>query len=399
MRSIHPIQTPGPPDPRGYRPPEMLRQIYTSESVSEGHPDKIADQVSDAILDAILAQDPTSRVAVETLVAHGFAVVAGEVTTNAYVDVSDITRRTIKDAGYTSTDLGFDGGACGVLVSIHPQSNDIAIGVDTGGAGDQGMMFGMATDETPEMMPLTIAVAHALTRQSALVRRQHPSLGFRPDAKSQVSVVYEDGRPSHIETVVLSQQHDERPIEVVRQQVQEYIIQPVLEQYSQYVKGDLTYHINPTGQFIVGGPKGDTGLTGRKIIVDTYGGMCPHGGGAFSGKDPTKVDRSAAYMARYVSKLIVAAGLARKCQVALAYAIGVAQPVSLNIETYGTETVAIEEIEKRVKANFDMSPAGIIKELGLRDTGRIQYLKTAKNGHFGNPAFPWEDVARADVLK
>lgn len=367
--------------------------------MSEGHPDKIADQVSDAILDAILAQDPTSRVAVETLVAHGFAVVAGEVTTNAYVDVSDITRRTIKDAGYTSTDLGFDGGACGVLVSIHPQSNDIAIGVDTGGAGDQGMMFGMATDETPEMMPLTIAVAHALTRQSAVVRRQHPSLGFRPDAKSQVSVVYEDGRPSHIETVVLSQQHDERPIEVVRQQVQEYIIQPVLEQYSQYVKGDLTYHINPTGQFIVGGPKGDTGLTGRKIIVDTYGGMCPHGGGAFSGKDPTKVDRSAAYMARYVSKLIVAAGLARKCQVALAYAIGVAQPVSLNIETYGTETVAIEEIEKRVKANFDMSPAGIIKELGLRDTSRIQYLKTAKNGHFGNAAFPWEDVARADVLK
>ena len=373
------------------------RHIYTSESVSEGHPDKLADQISDTILDAVLTQDTDARVAIETLVGHGFAVVSGELTTHkAYVDVAQLVRKTIKDVGYNSTAVGLDGGACGVMVAIHEQSRDIAQGVDTGGAGDQGMMFGLACNETPELMPLPISVAHALTRRSAEVRRAQPSLGLRPDAKSQVSVKYEGNKPVEIQTVVLSQQHSPEIEHSVNEIVRKEIIDPVLAEYSQYIKGELIYHINPTGRFVTGGPEGDTGLTGRKIIVDTYGGMCPHGGGAFSGKDPTKVDRSAAYMARHIAKCVVAAGLADRAQIGLAYAIGVAQPVSINVETFGTEKVDIGEIAKRIEKNFDMSPQGIIKHLDLK---RPIYLPTAKNGHFGNSAFPWEKTEPAEALK
>lgn len=372
-------------------------RIYTSESVSEGHPDKLADQISDALLDDCLRQDPEARVAIETLLTRGLAVVAGEVTVEGYVDVAEIVRRTVTDVGYTDTDLGFDGNTCGVMVAIQSQSEDIKVGVDSGGAGDQGMMFGMATNETEEMMPLTIAVAHALTRKHADVRRKHPSLGLLPDAKSQVSVIYENGVPKKIDTVVLSSQHvaslkHESVVEIVK----DYIIAPVLQEYGQYVDGSPKEFINPTGIFTIGGPQADTGLTGRKIIVDTYGGMCPHGGGAFSGKDPTKVDRSAAYMARHVAKCIVAAGLADKAQVALAYAIGVAQPVSINIETFGTEHEDPEKISKKVMSAFDMSPEGMIKHLNLRSP---IYTPTAKNGHFGNPSFPWERVTDAERLK
>ncbi len=374
-----------------------MMHIYTSESVSEGHPDKVADQISDAILDELLAQDPTSRVAVETMLAHGVAVVSGEVTTNAYVDVQRVIRETIKSIGYNDTRVGFDGSTCGVLVAIQGQSPDIAMGVDTGGAGDQGMMFGMATRETPELMPLPIAIAHALTRKAAEVRHANPTLGLRPDAKSQVSVIYEDGVPTKIDTVVISHQHDESlSLSEVQNRVQEYVIKPVLADYEAYIKGDITYHINPTGRFVIGGPAGDTGLTGRKIIVDTYGGMCPHGGGAFSGKDPSKVDRSAAYMSRHIAKCIVTAGLADRCVVGLAYAIGVAQPVSVNVETFGTEKISHEEIVKRVRNNFDMSPNGIIGHLNLR---AHKYLPTAKNGHFGNSAFAWERTDEAEALK
>ncbi|QYK52364.1 MAG: methionine adenosyltransferase [Fimbriimonadaceae bacterium] len=373
------------------------RHIYTSESVSEGHPDKLADQISDAILDAVFIQDPMARVAIETMVGHGFAVVSGELSThNAYVDVAQLVRQTIKDVGYVSTDLGFDGGTCGVMVAIHEQSRDIAMGVDRGGAGDQGMMFGLATTETLELMPLPIAVAHALTRRSASIRREKPSLGLRPDAKSQVSVTYENGMPVEINTIVLSQQHSPDVENSIRDIVRAEVIDPVLAEYSKFVKGDITFHINPTGRFVTGGPEGDTGLTGRKIIVDTYGGLCPHGGGAFSGKDPTKVDRSAAYMARHIAKCVVAAGLAEKAQIGLAYAIGVEQPVSVNVETFGTESIDLQTIADRIKNNFDMSPAGIIKHLDLR---RPIYLPTAKNGHFGNASFPWEDTNPAAALK
>ncbi|MFN8218872.1 MAG: methionine adenosyltransferase [Fimbriimonadales bacterium] len=374
-----------------------IQKIYTSESVSEGHPDKLADQISDALLDAFLAKDVKARVAIETLLTRGLAVVAGEVTVDGYVEIPDVVRATINEVGYTDTALGLDGDTCGVMVAIQPQSQDIAVGVDTGGAGDQGMMFGMATNETAEMMPLPIAIAHAITRKAAEVRKKHPSLGLRPDAKSQVSVIYEGGVPKRIDTIVVSHQHspslDQPAVEEV---VKQHIITPVLKEYEEYVDGKINYHINPTGIFVIGGPQGDTGLTGRKIIVDTYGGMCPHGGGAFSGKDPTKVDRSAAYMARHVAKCIVAAGLADRAQVALAYAIGVAQPVSLNVETFGTEREDPAKIAKKVMDNFDMSPAGIIKHLDLR---RPIYAATAKNGHFGNPAFPWEAVSAADRLK
>lgn len=376
----------------------MTKQwIFTSESVSEGHPDKLADQISDALLDACLEQDSRARVAIETLLTRGLAVVAGEVTVDGYIEVADIVRNTINEVGYTDTELGFDGSTCGVLVGIQEQSPDIAVGVDTGGAGDQGMMFGMATRETPELMPLPISIAHALTRKAAKVRKAHPSLGFRPDVKSQVSVIYEGNVPKRIANVVVSAQHSPSlSHDAVKSLVMEHIIQPVLAEYGDYVDGEIEYHINPTGIFVIGGPQADTGVTGRKIIVDTYGGMCPHGGGAFSGKDPTKVDRSAAYMARHVSKCIVAAGLADKCVVALAYAIGVAQPVSLNIETFGTETVSQEEIEKRLRAAFDLSPRGIIEHLDLTN---FRYLPTAKNGHFGNPSFPWERTTEADRLK
>ena len=372
-------------------------RIYTSESVSEGHPDKLADQISDALLDAFLEQDSSSRVAIETLLTRGVAVVAGEVTTSGYVDVARVVRKTVTEAGYTDTDLGFDGNTCGVLVAIQGQSGDIAMGVDVGGAGDQGMMFGYATKETPELMPLPISIAHALTRQAAESRRKHPNLGLRPDVKSQVSVDYDaNGRPSRINTIVVSAQHSPTLTQAgIQEIVRARIIKPVLEAYTQYVDGPITYHINPTGQFVIGGPQGDTGVTGRKIIVDTYGGLAPHGGGAFSGKDPTKVDRSAAYMARYVAKNIVAAGLADRAVVQFAYAIGVAQPVAVNVETFGTETIDPEDIQNRVMDRYDLSPAGIIKHLNLL---KISYLPTAKNGHFGNPEFPWESTKDAEVL-
>ena len=378
-------------------------KIYTSESVSIGHPDKVADQISDALLDEFLKQDPRSRVAVETMLAHGVAVVSGEVTTNAYVNVQDVVRETIKSIGYTRSEHGFDGDSCGVLVAIQGQSNDIAMGVDSGGAGDQGMMFGYATNETTNLMPLPIAIAHALMRKAVEVRRASPSIGLRPDAKSQVSVIYENGMPKTIDTVVVSHQHDdlgedgkEIPQEEIRRRVREHIIDPVLAEYSEYHNSDITYHINPTGRFVTGGPAGDTGLTGRKIIVDTYGGMAPHGGGAFSGKDPTKVDRSAAYVARYLAKNVVTSGLAGRCVVQLAYAIGVAQPVAVNVDTFGTETIDPDMIVARITKNFDLSPAGIIKELNLLST---TYLPTARNGHFGNAEFPWESTAVANSLK
>jgi S-adenosylmethionine synthetase len=379
-------------------------KIYTSESVSIGHPDKLADQISDALLDAFLNEDKklghqaNTRVAVETLLTRGVAVVAGEVRTEGYVDVAKVVRETITDAGYTDTDYGFDGRTCGVLVAIQEQSAHIAMGVDTGGAGDQGMMFGYATNETPELMPLPIAIAHALTRKSTEVRQSNRDLGLRPDAKSQVSVEYDaDGRPTRINTVVLSQQHSPKlDLKTVQEIVHEHVIKPVLAQYSEYVNGEIIYHVNPTGKFEIGGPQGDTGVTGRKIIVDTYGGMAPHGGGAFSGKDPTKVDRSAAYIARYLAKNIVAAGLAERCVLTLAYAIGVAQPVAINVETFGTETVTHDEIIKRVRANYDLSPAGIVKALDLLS---VKYLPTAQNGHFGNPAFPWEGTASSGKLQ
>jgi S-adenosylmethionine synthetase len=373
-----------------------MTQIFTSESVSEGHPDKVADQISDALLDEFLQEDPASRVAIETMLAHGVAIVAGEVTCSGYVEVQKVVRETIKSIGYTDTRVGFDGSSCGVLVAIQEQSRDIAMGVDTGGAGDQGMMFGMATNETPDYMPVPISIAHALMKQAAEVRHANPSLGLRPDAKSQVSVVYEGHVPKRLDTIVISHQHDERLTQSeVHELIQSCIVQPVLARYEQYVDGEITFHFNPTGRFVIGGPAGDTGLTGRKIIVDTYGGMCPHGGGAFSGKDPTKVDRSAAYMARHVAKCVVAAGLADRAQVSLAYAIGVAEPVSLGVETYGTETEPVEQIVARIRDVFDLTPKGIINHLCLRTQ---KYLPTAKNGHFGNPAFPWERTTEASKL-
>jgi S-adenosylmethionine synthetase len=389
-------------------------RIYTSESVSVGHPDKLADQISDALLDAFFENEKAeykghTRVAVETLLTRGTAVVAGEVRTEGYVDVAKVVRKTIADAGYTDTAYGFDGNTCGVLVAIQEQSADIAQGVDADaahktdkkvGAGDQGMMFGYATKETPELMPLPIAIAHALTRKSAEVREAFGAKPMLlPDAKSQVSVEYDEaGKPARINTVVLSQQHvDGLELPEVREIVRNRIINPVLEQYGQYVHGEPTLHINPTGRFVIGGPQGDTGLTGRKIIVDTYGGLAPHGGGAFSGKDPTKVDRSAAYAARHVAKNIVAAGLADRCEVQLAYAIGVAEPVAINIDTFGTHTVDPHEIERRVREAYDLTPQGIIDHLGL--LGGFKYLPTAKNGHFGNASFPWERTEDAGKLR
>lgn len=372
--------------------------IYSSESVSEGHPDKLADQISDALLDACLAKDKGARVAIETLLTRGLAVVAGELTCDGYIEVADIVRNTINEVGYTDTDLGFDGRTCGVMVAIQEQSPDIAMGVDTGGAGDQGMMYGMACKETPELMPLPISIAHALTRQASKVRRESPTLGLRPDVKSQVSVVYDANLPKKIDTIVLSAQHSPSLSHAaVQQVVREHIINPVLKEYENYIDGEIKYHINPTGKFEIGGPQADTGVTGRKIIVDTYGGMCPHGGGAFSGKDPTKVDRSAAYMARHLAKCIVAADLADRVIIQLAYAIGVAQPVSMFIDTAGTEKVSVEEIEKRIRANFDLSPRGIDSHLKLREFSN--YRQTARNGHFGNKAFPWESTEAAAKLR
>lgn len=365
--------------------------LFTSESVSEGHPDKLADQISDSILDELLKQDATSRVALETFLTRGLAVVGGELTTNAYVEIADVVRNTICEVGYTSTDYGFDGRTCGVTLAIQKQSGDIAMGVDTGGAGDQGMMFGYACAETDVLMPLPITIAHRLTRKYTEVRKARPELGFRPDAKSQVTIAYEGGQPKYIDTIVFSAQHDETLTHNdVCARVREHVVRPVLADFARFDKGDIKYHINPTGRFVIGGPQADTGVTGRKIIVDTYGGFARHGGGAFSGKDPTKVDRSAAYAARYCAKNVVAAKLADRCEIQLAYAIGIAEPVSIYVETFGTGKISNSEISTRLRKTVDLRPGPIIERLSLRDASRVSYVQTAKNGHFGNPEFPWE---------
>ncbi len=376
---------------------EKMRHIFTSESVSEGHPDKMADQISDAVLDAVMKDDPTGRVACEVLVTTGICVVAGEITTNTYVDVPKLAREVIADIGFTDARMGFDAKTCGILNTIQSQSPDIAMGVDTGGAGDQGLMFGYACDETPELMPLPIMMAHKLVRQQSDVRRDGKLTYLRPDAKSQVSVEYVDGKPKRIDAVVLSTQHDDDvSTEQLRADVKKYIIDPIVG--GNMVDSQTKYHINPTGRFVIGGPHGDTGLTGRKIIVDTYGGMGRHGGGAFSGKDPTKVDRSACYMARYVAKNIVAAGLASRVEVQLAYAIGVAEPVSVMVNTFGTGTIPEERLVEMVRATFVLTPKGMIETLKLR---RPIYRKTAAFGHFGRTeeTFTWEATDKAKALK
>lgn len=379
------------------------RFIFSSESVTEGHPDKIADQVSDAVLDAILAKDPTGRVACETLVTTGTCVIAGEITTtnlNFFKDVTDLAREVIKDIGFTDSEYGFDYKSCSVVNLIHGQSPHIAMGVDTGGAGDQGLMFGYACDETPELMPLPITLAHQLVQKLSEVRRSGAVKNLRPDGKSQVSVEYLDGKPVRIDAIVVSTQHDPHPtkpntmpdglVDAIREQV----IKPVVP--ADMIDANTKFHINPTGCFEVGGPHGDTGLTGRKIIVDTYGGMGRHGGGAFSGKDPTKVDRSACYMARYIAKNIVAAGLASRVEVQLAYAIGVAEPVSIMVNTFGTGKVEESLLTDIVRANFNLTPKGIIEALDLR---KPIYRKTAAFGHFGRPEFSWEKTDKAEALK
>ncbi|MDD5560250.1 methionine adenosyltransferase [Candidatus Methylomirabilis sp.] len=372
--------------------------LFTSESVTEGHPDKIADQISDAVLDAIFTQDPYGRVACETLVTTGLAFVAGEISTKCYVDIPRVVRETIRDIGYTRAKYGFDYETCGVINAIQEQSPDIALGVDIQGAGDQGLMFGYASDETPELMPMPIMLAHKLCRRLAEVRRTEILDYLRPDGKSQVTVEYVDGKPNRIDTVVISTQHSaEVPLKQIREDVIEQVILPILPK--DLVDLDsITYHINPTGRFVIGGPHGDTGLTGRKLIADTYGGVGSHGGGAFSGKDPTKVDRSASYNARYIAKNFVAAGLGRKCEVQLAYAIGVADPVSVLVDTKGTGVVPDEELTKMVRTHFELTPAGMIKALDLR---RPIYKQTAAYGHFGRtePDFTWERTDKADGLR
>ena len=373
------------------------RYLFTSESVTEGHPDKIADQISDSILDAILAQDPVGRVACETLVTTGLAIVAGEITTSCYVDFPSIVRETIREVGYTRGKYGFDSETCAVLSSIHGQSPDIAQGVDPGGAGDQGLMFGYACTETPELMPMPIMLAHKLVKGLSERRRDHTMDYLRPDGKSQVSIEYDNGRPVRVDTVVVSTQHSPTVTnETLREDITEKIVNKVIPKEMMDSKTRIL--INPTGRFVVGGPHGDAGVTGRKIIVDTYGGAAPHGGGAFSGKDPTKVDRSACYMARYVAKNVVAAGLAERCMVQLAYAIGVAEPVSVLIDTYNTGTVPDEKISELVRAHFKMTPRGIIESLDLR---RPIYKKTAAFGHFGRtePEFTWERTDKANALR
>lgn len=376
---------------------DKMRHIFTSESVSEGHPDKMADQISDAVLDAVMKDDPTGRVACEVLITTGICVVAGEITTTTYVDVPKLARDVIAEIGFTDARMGFDAKTCGILNTIQSQSPDIAMGVDTGGAGDQGLMFGYACDETPELMPLPIMMAHKLVRQQSDVRRDGKLTYLRPDAKSQVSVEYVDGKPKRIDAVVLSTQHDDDvTTEQLRADVKKYIIDPIVG--GNMVDSQTKYHINPTGRFVIGGPHGDTGLTGRKIIVDTYGGMGRHGGGAFSGKDPTKVDRSACYMARYVAKNIVAAGLASRVEVQLAYAIGVAEPVSVMVNTFGTGTVPEERLVDMIRATFVLTPKGMIETLKLR---RPIYRKTAAFGHFGRTeeTFTWEATDKAKALK
>lgn len=373
-----------------------MRHIFTSESVTEGHPDKIADQISDAILDAALKQDPMSRVACETLVTTGLCVVAGEITTKAKFEVPQLVRSIINDIGYNDASYGYDGNTCGILNAIQTQSPDIAMGVDTGGAGDQGLMFGYACDETEEKMPLPIMMAHKLVARLSEARRKGILKFLRPDGKSQVSVEYVNGEPKRIDAVVVSTQHADIDIEQVRREVKKHIIDPVIPK--NMVDSGTKFHINPTGRFVIGGPNGDTGLTGRKIIVDTYGGMGRHGGGAFSGKDPTKVDRSACYMARHVAKNIVAAGLASRCEVQLAYAIGVADPVSVMVNTFGTGQVSDTQIVDLVRKTFPLTPKGMIDYLKLR---RPIYRATAAFGHFGRSeaSFTWEATGKAAALR
>lgn len=387
------------------------RMLFTSESVTEGHPDKMADQISDSILDAILAQDPEGRVACETLVTTGQVHVVGEISTNCYVDIPKIIRKTITDIGYTRAKYGFDAETCGILVSLDEQSPDIAQGVNKAiearegnmneaeaiGAGDQGMMFGYATNETKEFMPLPIALAHRLARRLTEVRKHGELSYLRPDGKTQVTIEYADGKPVAVDTIVISTQHDDRvTLDQIRKDLVEKVIKPVVP--AELMREDTRIFINPTGKFVIGGPQGDSGLTGRKIIVDTYGGWARHGGGAFSGKDPTKVDRSAAYAARYVAKNIVAAGLADRCEIQLAYAIGVAYPVSIMVDTFGTHKIDEEKIEALVEKHFDLRPAGIIRMLDLR---RPIYRQTAAYGHFGRTDvdLPWEHTDKADALK
>ena len=376
---------------------DTQKHLFTSESVTEGHPDKIADQISDAVLDAVLEQDPFGRVACEVLVTTGICVVSGEITTNCYVDVPTIVRKTIEHVGYTDAAFGFDCKTCGVLNAIQSQSPDIAMGVDPGGAGDQGLMFGFACDETAELMPLPITLAHKLSKRLSDVRRAGIIDFLRPDGKSQVTVEYVNGKPKRIDAIVISiQHHDTVTTEQLREDVRKHVIDAVIPQGM--VDAHTKYHINPTGRFVVGGPHGDTGLTGRKIIVDTYGGMGRHGGGAFSGKDATKVDRSACYMARYIAKNLVAAKLATRCEVQLAYAIGVAEPVSVMVNTFGTGTLPEEKLTELVRANFPLTPKGIIEHLQLR---RPIYQKTAAFGHFGRTeeTFTWEATDKVDALQ
>jgi S-adenosylmethionine synthetase len=386
--------------PAARRDPRLRHSmLFTSESVTEGHPDKVADQISDAVLDGILAQDPTGRVACETLVTTGLALVAGEITTKCYVDIPRIVRQTIREIGYDNPTYGFDWETCSVLTAIDEQSRDIAMGVDRRGAGDQGLMFGYAVRETPELMPLPILLAHRLTKSLADERRSGRFPELRPDGKSQVTVEYEDGVPKRIDTVVLSTQHAEMgdaELDRFRQRIIDSIIRPVLPK--ELLDGDPTYHINPTGRFVLGGPRADTGLTGRKIIVDTYGGFGGHGGGAFSGKDPTKVDRSGSYAARHVAKNLVGAGLANRCTVQIAYAIGVEQPVSIMVESHGTGRIPDARLSELVRKHFDLRPQSIIHALDLR---KPIYKRTAAYGHFGreNEGFRWELLDRVEDLK
>jgi S-adenosylmethionine synthetase len=378
--------------------------FFTSESVSEGHPDKMCDQISDAILDALIATDPQSRVACETLAKTGMVVVAGEITTKGLISYPDVVRNVVRNIGYVSSDMGFDADTCAVLVALDRQSPDIAMGVDVAsnkeqGAGDQGMMFGFACDETPELMPLPIQMAHELVKHLAAIRKQGRYGFLRPDAKSQVTVEYRDGKPARVDSVVISTQHSQ---DVTNETLHEMVVGEVIKKVipAQYLDARTKYHVNPTGRFVTGGPKGDCGLTGRKIIVDTYGGYGRHGGGAFSGKDPSKVDRSAAYMARYVAKNVVGAGLAKKCEVQVAYAIGVARPLSVLVDTFGTGIIPDERIVELVTKNFDLRPAAIIEALDLK---RPIYEPTASYGHFGRAPeggrFPWEKTDRADTLR